>query len=201
MDQHPSVLHRISKDRARAPNEIVTRVRIPLPAEGEMFKLYKVSRRKDLDISSFGAAMWMRPVRPHDRGDSHRLRRRGSDGDANGWNRGAAAAANWRRWKYSSRPARSRHGGRSAPISDVRGSDEYRRASGREYSRSKFWHNLGDDATARIDGSPANAPAAGMRGFSVRRSPKRICHDEHCRKGHSARFGGHARDRRVHVHR
>ena len=42
------------------PDELVTGVRIPLPRAGEMFKLYKVSRRKDLDISSFGAAIWMR---------------------------------------------------------------------------------------------------------------------------------------------
>ena len=41
------------------PGELVTGVRIPLPAAGEAFKLYKVSRRKDLDISGFSAAVWM----------------------------------------------------------------------------------------------------------------------------------------------
>ncbi len=45
-----------------APDELVTGVRIPLPltTSGEIFKLYKVSRRKDLDISSFSAAIWLR---------------------------------------------------------------------------------------------------------------------------------------------
>jgi xanthine dehydrogenase small subunit len=41
-------------------DELITRVFIPLPADGELFKLYKVSKRKDLDISSFTAAIWMR---------------------------------------------------------------------------------------------------------------------------------------------
>ena len=39
-----------------APDELITRIRIPLPAAGETLKLYKVSKRKDLDISSFTAA-------------------------------------------------------------------------------------------------------------------------------------------------
>ncbi|HNB71798.1 MAG TPA: xanthine dehydrogenase small subunit [Acidobacteriota bacterium] len=37
------------------PDELITRVLIPLPAAGEILKLYKVSKRKDLDISSFTA--------------------------------------------------------------------------------------------------------------------------------------------------
>jgi xanthine dehydrogenase small subunit len=40
--------------------EIITRVRIPLPADSEILRLYKVSRRRDLDISSFTAAIRMR---------------------------------------------------------------------------------------------------------------------------------------------
>src|SRR5207247_4521665 len=41
-------------------DEIITRVTMSLPAEGEHFKLYKVSKRHDLDISSFTGAFWMR---------------------------------------------------------------------------------------------------------------------------------------------
>jgi xanthine dehydrogenase small subunit len=40
--------------------EMVTRLFLPIPKDGEIFKIYKVSRRKDLDISSFGAAIWLR---------------------------------------------------------------------------------------------------------------------------------------------
>jgi xanthine dehydrogenase small subunit len=42
-----------------APDELLTTVRIPLLGPSQLLKLYKVSRRKDLDISSFGAAVWM----------------------------------------------------------------------------------------------------------------------------------------------
>jgi xanthine dehydrogenase small subunit len=39
------------------PGEMITRVRIPLPAADELLRLYKVSRRRDLDIASFTAAI------------------------------------------------------------------------------------------------------------------------------------------------
>jgi xanthine dehydrogenase small subunit len=40
-----------------APEEIITRVSVPLPAADEVLKLYKVSRRRDLDIATVGAAI------------------------------------------------------------------------------------------------------------------------------------------------
>jgi xanthine dehydrogenase small subunit len=42
------------------PDELITRVLVPLPAPGELLKLYKVSRRNDLDIATFGAAVRVR---------------------------------------------------------------------------------------------------------------------------------------------
>lgn len=42
------------------PGEIITRILIPLPKSGETLRLYKVSKRSHLDISSFTAAMLMR---------------------------------------------------------------------------------------------------------------------------------------------
>ncbi len=38
------------------PNELIANVRIPLPTEAQTLRLYKVSRRRDLDISTFTAA-------------------------------------------------------------------------------------------------------------------------------------------------
>src|SRR5262249_7835700 len=40
-----------------ASDEIITRVFVPLPAADEVLKLYKVSRRRDLDIATVGAAV------------------------------------------------------------------------------------------------------------------------------------------------
>jgi xanthine dehydrogenase small subunit len=42
------------------PGELITRVCIPLPATDEHLRLYKVSRRRDLDIATFTAAIRMR---------------------------------------------------------------------------------------------------------------------------------------------
>ncbi|MGZ8709383.1 MAG: xanthine dehydrogenase small subunit [Thermoanaerobaculia bacterium] len=41
-------------------DEIITRIRIPLPGNADTLRLYKVSKRSHLDISSFTAAMLMR---------------------------------------------------------------------------------------------------------------------------------------------
>jgi xanthine dehydrogenase small subunit len=41
-------------------DEIITRIRIPVPAPGATLRLYKVSKRSHLDISSFTAAFLMR---------------------------------------------------------------------------------------------------------------------------------------------
>lgn len=41
------------------PGELIVEVRIPLPSEQETVRLYKISRRRDLDISSFTAAIRM----------------------------------------------------------------------------------------------------------------------------------------------
>jgi len=43
-----------------AKGEIITHVLLPLPAADEFLKLYKVSRRNDLDIATFGAAIRVR---------------------------------------------------------------------------------------------------------------------------------------------
>jgi xanthine dehydrogenase small subunit len=42
-----------------APGEMITRIRIPLPSAPEIVRLYKVSKRRDLDISTFTAAIRM----------------------------------------------------------------------------------------------------------------------------------------------
>ncbi len=49
--------HRGYKLTDIAPDEIITRVVIPRPAAGELVKLYKISRRKEMDISTFRAGI------------------------------------------------------------------------------------------------------------------------------------------------
>ncbi len=45
------------KTLALKSDELITRIFIPVPQKGELLKLYKVSKREQLDISSFGAAI------------------------------------------------------------------------------------------------------------------------------------------------
>jgi xanthine dehydrogenase small subunit len=45
-------------------DELIIRVHVPLPRQTDLFKLYKISKRWDLDISSFMAAIWAR-LNPH----------------------------------------------------------------------------------------------------------------------------------------
>ena len=53
------------------PDELITRISVPLPSDSETLRLYKVSKRSHLDISSFTAAMLMR--RTDGRIDSMRI--------------------------------------------------------------------------------------------------------------------------------
>jgi xanthine dehydrogenase small subunit len=43
-----------------AADELIGRIHVPLPKPGDLLKLYKVSRRRNLDISTFTAAIYLR---------------------------------------------------------------------------------------------------------------------------------------------
>jgi len=150
---------------AMAADEIVSRVRIFLPAAGDTFKLYKVSKRKDLDISSFGAAIWMR-----------RDGRSISDiriayGGVGPMVIRMARTEEFLRGKTPSLELFEHAGTIAAdettPISDVRGSEQYRRLLSQNIM-VKFFHDLdsGEDTTAP-------SPPAGSLGRepSLARSP------------------------------
>lgn len=136
------------------PGEIVASARIPLPAPGDVYKLYKVSKRKDLDISGFGAAFWMRPAGR-------------TIGDIRIAYGGVAPTVI--RLPRTEQLLRGRVGSLElfeqaglvareeiSPISDVRGSADYRHTlAGNILLR--FWHDLGQDDST--DGA-APAPAS-----------------------------------------
>lgn len=46
-------------------SEIITRIKIPIPKSPERFRIYKVSKRRDLDISALSAAIYM-PAEPRE---------------------------------------------------------------------------------------------------------------------------------------
>jgi len=122
------------------PDEIITRIVIPLPQDGDTLRLYKISKRSHLDISSFTAAMLMK--RTDVRIDSMRVAY------------GGVAPVVMRLKKteefLSGKPvtletfAEAGEIARSevAPISDVRGSKEYRLQLA-ENVLTKFYYDLG----------------------------------------------------------
>jgi xanthine dehydrogenase small subunit len=107
-----------------APDEIITRILIPLPADGETLKLYKISKRTHLDISSFTAAMLM--TRTDGRIDSMRVAYGGVGPVVLRLPKTeaflAGRAATLETFVEAGELARSE----VAPISDVRGGKEYR---------------------------------------------------------------------------
>jgi xanthine dehydrogenase small subunit len=50
------------KQKDMAADELLVRITLPLPSADERLRLYKVSRRNDLDIATFGAAVRIREV-------------------------------------------------------------------------------------------------------------------------------------------
>jgi xanthine dehydrogenase small subunit len=160
-----------------APDEIITAIRIPIPHGDDIFRLYKVSRRKDLDIASFGAAIWMRragdgatiaDVRIAYGGVGPMVLRmvkteailRGQAATLDLFERAAAVARD-----------------EVTPITDVRGSETYRRTLARNVLL-KFWHEAispaaGDGGgNGRTAGPPVvPAPSAARLPATVARSP------------------------------
>jgi xanthine dehydrogenase small subunit len=107
------------------PDELLTRLRIPLPTENQKLRLYKVSRRRDLDISTFTAALLVESD-----GETIRTARLAFGGVGPMVIRARRAEAFLRNRKWDE--ATVRQAGEIAvteisPITDVRGSEEFRR--------------------------------------------------------------------------
>ncbi|HEX9458529.1 MAG TPA: FAD binding domain-containing protein [Thermoanaerobaculia bacterium] len=128
------------------PNEIITRVRISIVRD--TLKLYKVSRRKDLDISAFTAAI--RLAMTGDRIDRAAIAYGGVAPTVIRLPRTEAFLAG-----KSATLDTFEHAGRIArdeikPISDVRGSADYRLQLA-ENIMAKFWYGMfGETAAPRL---------------------------------------------------
>jgi xanthine dehydrogenase small subunit len=139
-----------------APDELVVAVHIPLPRPGELFKLYKVSRRKDLDISTFGAAVWMRAAG----GTIEDVRiAYGGVGPVvlrlpktESHLRGGPATLD--RFEAAGQIALDE----ITPITDVRGADTYRRQLAANVLQ-RFWHETLGDAASDTNGDSNGHPA------------------------------------------
>src|SRR5262249_38310500 len=106
------------------PDELLAAVHVPLPKDDEPFACYKISKRRDLDISSFTAAIWM-----HMEGETIREARVAYGGVAATIVRlpqTEAALVGQSLSEATLRKAGCLARSEIKPISDVRGSAEYR---------------------------------------------------------------------------
>jgi xanthine dehydrogenase small subunit len=133
-----------------AADELVSSVRIPLLTAGESIKLYKISRRKDLDISSFGAAIWLR--QSNGKIDDVRL----AFGGVGPMVLRLPKTESSLRGQQPSLKIFERAGEIArtevAPISDVRGSMEYRQTLARNIL-CKFWHEVFGGEPVAVNGN------------------------------------------------
>ncbi len=106
------------------PDEIITRIIIPLPSKGETLRLYKVSKRSHLDISSFTAAMLMQ--RTDGRVDSIRIAYGGVAPVVLRLPKTEEFLAGKSHTRETFAEAGEIARGEVAPISDVRGAREFR---------------------------------------------------------------------------
>ncbi len=134
--------YRGPKQTQIGPDEIITRVRVPLPARDELVKLYKISKRKEMDVSTFRAA-----IRIARRGDSIGSAAIAFSGVGPTARRMTATEA-----YLVGRPfalATFREAGRRAraeiePVSNVRGSIDFRLQLA-ENILAKFYHDAAGD--------------------------------------------------------
>lgn len=149
-------------------DEIITGVRVPCVASafdsgtgtGEILKLYKVSRRKDLDISAFTAAIRLQVRSTHI--DSATIVYGGVAPvvmrlpETEAFLRGKPAVL------ATFREAGAIARREIAPISDVRGSRDYRLQLAENILGKFYWEAFGDDALAVAgDRKRGSAPALG----------------------------------------
>ena len=146
-------LYRGYKELALAADELVAGVAVPLPRAGEAVRLLKVSRRRDLDISTFTAALWLRRSRP-ERIDAARIAL-GGVGPTVVRAPGAETLLAGAPFELASfRAAGESAAAEIRPISDVRGSEAYRRLLARN-ALVRFFHELAGES----EPSPARAGA------------------------------------------
>ena len=105
-------------------DEIITRILVPLPTDGETLRLYKISKRSHLDISTFTAAMLMR--RTDGRVDSMRVAYGGVAPVVLRLKRTESFLAGKPVARETFAQAGEIARSEVAPISDVRGSKEFR---------------------------------------------------------------------------
>ena len=153
------VLSRLQEARPR-PGELIAGLEIPLPKRGDDLRLYKMSRRRALDIASFTAAVLMR--RSGDTIASARLAYGGVGPTVVRLPRAEAFLTDRPFTAETMRHAGEIAAGEITPWSDVRGSETYRRRLA-ENVLVKFFHEVTGPAPAPFEPFVRDPRPAGYR--------------------------------------
>jgi xanthine dehydrogenase large subunit len=143
------------KQTALRSDELLARVRLPLPAAGELVRCYKISRRRDLDISTFTAAIRIRLE-----GDTIRSAAIAYGGVGPTVIRLVATEAFLVGRPFTAdtfRLAGDMASREIAPLSDVRGSRDYRLALARNVLRKFHQEHAASAGVSRVP--PAGPPS------------------------------------------
>ena len=143
-----------------AADEVIVRLHVPRPADGDVFKLYKVSKRKDLDISTFSAAIGLRL--DGDEITDARLAYGGVAATVVRLPRTEAALRGRPATEATFDAAAAVAESEVKPISDVRGSADYRRRLAGNVLR-RFYLEHFQRAVAAVNGTGHHANGDGLR--------------------------------------
>lgn len=127
-----------------AADEIITRIFIPLPKDGETLRLYKISKRSHLDISSFTAAMLM--TRTDGRIDAMRIAYGGVGPTVLRLTKTEEFLAGRAAALETFIEAGERARGEVAPIADVRGTKDYRLQLAENVMQKFYYDAIGGGA-------------------------------------------------------
>ncbi|TWT47496.1 Nicotinate dehydrogenase FAD-subunit [Botrimarina hoheduenensis] len=129
-----------------APDEVITNLATPLPTQDVALRLYKISKRRDMDISTVTMAFWIE--RKKDRIDSVRLAAGGVGPTVVRLPRAEAALRDGEFTLEAMRAAGRLAREEITPLTDVRGAAAYRLQLV-ENLFAKCWHELAGTAAVR----------------------------------------------------
>jgi xanthine dehydrogenase small subunit len=152
------------RQSVRKTDELISRIVIPLPRDGELYRLYKLSKRNDLDISTMTAAIWMRVNPAGDTIEQVRIAYGGVGPiilrlpQTEAFLTGKSFDLN------TFRDAGPLARGEIAPISDVRGSDTYRWQLAENLLLKFFYeHTSTNESFVSENGRPSGNVQGGRR--------------------------------------
>ncbi len=152
------------------PDELITAVHIPLPAAGDAYRLYKISKRYDLDISSFSAAFWMRTS--GDTIESIRIAYGGVGANILRLRKTEALLAGRPFSDDLIDRAATSARGEITPISDVRGGKDYRLQLGENILRKFFADREDNEVLTPSPGTPGEGGGEGS--VAIRSAPANL---------------------------